>query len=311
MTSQNKTKSPNRATPIKHHRVRTTFAAFFGTIALCLILASILVVWLNQTLTNTQTYLSTVGPLVTKPAIQNFIAQKATDQIIRNSPIQDVANTLLDDKITAERTPSQLEALVRPVIRDSILQAMKSPQFVASWKDTNRSVQQELISQLNANASKITLNFTPLVNTVITQLKQTKLSPVASKIGIKSDTANVTLKDDVIKKAHTFYRLFKAGTIVLVLITLLMIGLCVLISVHHLKTLRRIVFSTGILSLILAAILQLPAVVKLGGSDPLQQQAALAIASTLTHNLQLATLALGIVCLLIAIGSKLYSKAQA
>jgi hypothetical protein len=38
------------------------------------------------------------------------------------------------------------------------------------------------------------------------------------------------------------------------------------------------------------------------------QQAVLAIASTLLHNLQLACLVIGVVCVLLAIGSKVYDR---
>ena len=87
----------SQVTPTVHHYARTFFAAIFGTLALSLVLVSILVVWANSILTNTDSYVAAVGPLITKPIVRDFIAQKASDNLIKQAPTQDLAKMLLGD----------------------------------------------------------------------------------------------------------------------------------------------------------------------------------------------------------------------
>jgi hypothetical protein len=73
---------------VKHHKLRSFFSSIFGIIAVFLIMASISVVWLNRTLVSTSTYVGTVAPMVTKPAIQNMIADKVSTQLINQDYCQ-------------------------------------------------------------------------------------------------------------------------------------------------------------------------------------------------------------------------------
>ena len=45
----------------KHHYIRTLFSSFFGFIAVGLIITSVLAIWLDATLTNTNQYVNTVA----------------------------------------------------------------------------------------------------------------------------------------------------------------------------------------------------------------------------------------------------------
>jgi hypothetical protein len=93
----------------------------------------------------------------------------------------------------------------------------------------------------------------------------------------------------------------------IIAVTILMILLCAGISVNHVKTLSRIMFGTGITALVLAALFQAPKVVSTTLSET-EQRAAVAVAGFLLHNLQIATIVLGVVCLVHAFGSKVLAK---
>jgi hypothetical protein len=299
-------------TPQKRHIVRTLFASLFGIIALLLILTSILVIWLNRTLTNTSTYVSTVAPLATNPAIQNYITEKVTDQLIQSSPLQSLETSLLTPLQITGQQQAQIDSQLQPLISNSVRQVISSPKFAAIWRTTNQNTHQQLIQQLNSGARQLTLNFHPLIISVINQLNTTKLASVSIYITGNSVSANVgiiTFKGGGIVKFHRFYTIFKEGTIAIVVVTIIMATLCVVISVHHLKTLRRIVTGTGIIALLIALSLRLPSFIvgKSNTSDQLQQKAVMAILSTLLHNLELACLIIAIACFVIAIGSKVFA----
>jgi hypothetical protein len=299
--------------PQKHHYIRTIFAALFGMLALNLVLASILIVWLNRTLTDTSTYVETVAPLVTKPEVQNFVADKATDALLKDAPANDLAKLLLPGVDMSAKTPEQVKEMVRPVVRENVMQVISSPSFANTWRSTNETAHKQLMQQLKTDSDQLTLNLHPLIVSVIEELKTTKLGQAGgelSKIDIKDDVGVLNVKGGGIDKAHQYYDLFQKATVAIVAATLLAIGLCVWISVHHLKTLRRIVLGTGLTAFAVALLVQAPTIVKIGNGDPALQKASIAIAGTLFHDLQLTCIIIGVICLAIAIGSKVYAVTQ-
>jgi len=290
------------------NRARTFFAGLFGTIALSLVLFCIIIVWLNRTLTDTNTYVSTVAPLVTKPDIQNFIAAKASETLLKNAPGPDVAVALLTPAQLTGETPQQLQADVAKIVNDSVLQIVSSPQFHTVWQNTNTSAHAQLVSQLNSNSSELSLDLSPLVQDVVAELKTTQLAPISDKIDLPADAGKINLKGGSIAKVHQYYKLFQAATLIIVGATVLSIVLCVILSVQHWRTIRRILVGTGIISLVLAIALQAPSIIKPAGADAATQKAALAFAAALFHNLQQFLLIFGIACIVLAISSKIYSK---
>jgi hypothetical protein len=295
----------NISTPSRHHYVRTIFASIFGILALWLVLTSVVVVWLNRTLTDTNIYVKTVAPVVSKPEVQNYFANKLTDQIVDKNPVQDVAAALLPAEQVAGKTPEQLTPAVKAVIADNVKQVLSSTQFKQLWEDTNRSAHQQLLAQLNSGAEEINLDLSPALAGVTEQLKTTQLAPLVDQIDLGKDNAKLNLKGDDIKKVHNSYESFKKATIVLVALGLVMAGLSVAISVHHIKTVRRIAFSTGLGLLVFSLALEVGSLLKFDGGDA---AFASALAKTLLHSLLLLSFTLGLVLTIGSIGSKLYAK---
>ncbi len=299
--------TPSSAAPAVNHLVRTFVAAIFGIIAFVFILASILVVWVNRTVLDTPTYVSTVAPAVAQADAQDFVASKAAEQLISNAPTQDIAAILLEPSQIAGKTDEQLKVALEPVVKASVLQVVGSPKFAELWKETHQAAHADFIRQLKAGGSELNLDLSPAVAGVMTQLKETKLAPIVEKLSEKPIEAKLNLKGSTLDQVYVYYRVFTQATLALLLATSVCIVLSVWISVNHAKTLRRIVLGTGVLSLVLAIILQAPQLVgpKLEGTE---QKAAAAIASVLLHNLQMATLVLGLVCIVLAIASKFLLK---
>lgn len=310
-TTQNNINLSKPSTIIKHHRVRTFFASIFGIVAVGLIIASIMAIWLNRTLTDTNTYVKTVAPLASQPAVQNFLAQKTTESVFKKTPPQAFAPLFLKPADTRGKTVPQIQTAVKTAVNDSVLQFVSSPQFATLWRDTNRSAHQQFISQINSGSQELTINLQPAVVGAVTQLKTTKLAPLGAGIAAKPGTGIVHIKGDKFTKVHNFYNNVKTGTIGIVVATIVATVLCVLISVHHIKTFRRILLGTGILSLLMALTLRSSTTFNQGKGDPVEQAASAAIGKVLFHNLEIASLSIGIVCIAAFIASKLYSRRQA
>jgi hypothetical protein len=301
---------PKTPTPIVHHYVRTTIAALTGSLALLLISVSIFIVWANRTLTDTTTFTQAVGPVIEKPEVQEFVATKVSAQLLDSAPTPDLASQLLPPDQVTGKTPEQLRSALEPVIHDSIVQVLKAPEVQEAWLKSLTTDHAKFVSALDSNSPDVTLDFGPLVDAALDEIKQTKLAPVASHIDLKPSQAVVTIKSEPLDKLHKAYQLLKTLTPIVVVLALVLVALSVWASVHHGKTLRRILTNTGVSALILAGIVAVSGsgLVLLPTSDPGTGRVALAVVGSLLHGLEMECLVLGVTCLVLAIGYKLYDR---
>jgi hypothetical protein len=274
--------------------------------AVGLIFLSILTVWLNRTLTDTATFTATVAPLSSKPEIQNFVAEKVDEQLMKNVSVQDIAATLLPVSQTTGVTDQQLTLLVQPLIRQGVASIVGSPAFAKQWQSITRSAHQQFIAQLQGKSDHLTLDLSPAINDVVADLKQTSLAPISDHIQIDPTAGKLDIQGAGINKVRNGYQLFRKGTVGVVVLAVVLLGGCVALSVHHAKTMRRISLVTGVGALLFAALLEAPKFLKIGG-DPTESAAAMAFVQVLLHNLQIACIIIGILGIAAAVGSKLYS----
>lgn len=304
--------SPTAPASITHHRVRTFFAAVLGSLALSLVITTVLDVWLNRTLTDTDTYVHTVMPLAAEPAVQSFVAGKLVDQLLSQADPTAAAQQLLPADQVAGRTPDQLADEVRAYLNSQIVSILTSSQFTDLWVNANRSAQTQLVQQLSSNSSDLTLDLHPALIGATNLIVNLPLGPkLADGLNnVPSDQDVLNLKGGSIDRAHQYYRWFKLSTWTLVIITLLLMVAAAIISTHHIKTIRRMLVGTAVLMLLLAAVLQAPSVVKPKGLDPQTLGLAKAIAHVLFHNLQVAAIVIAIICLVAAVGTKVYQRVR-
>lgn len=302
----------NLNTAPKHHYIRTFFSSVFGFFALSLIIISILVVWLNRTISNTDQYTKTVAPLVTSPDVQNFVVDKASSSVLDNkdAPISDIAKQLLGDAQVAGKTDTELRAEVTPIVKDSLRSVVASPAFANSWKSNNQAIHAQLISQLKSDSSTIELNFHPLITDTVNELGTTKLGFVKDKLDLKDDAGKVTVEGKQLNNVRKVYDYFQKAMLAIIGLAVLSSILCVLISVHHWKTVRRIALSTGIYAGGLAVALSAGSLLKLG-DDVEQQKFVAAIINGVTHDLRISLIITAVLGVGIAAGSKIYSVVQA
>ncbi len=293
----------------KHHYIRTIVSSLFGFIALALIIVSILVIWLNRTISSTDQYTKTVAPLVTDPDVQAFVVEKASGALLDNkdAPIQDIAGELLGQAQVAGKTDEQLRAEVTPVVKDSLKTVIAAPGFATLWKANNSAIHAQLISQLKSDSSTIELNFRPLITGTIDELSTTKLGFVKDKLELKDDVGKVTLKEKQLDNVRKVYDYFQKAMLAIIGLAVLALTLCVSISVHHLKTVRRIALLTGIFAGMLTVLLSATSLVKIGGDDVVQQKFAVALVNGVTHDLRISLMVIAILGIGSAIGSKVYS----
>lgn len=297
--------------PVRHHYVRTILSSFFGVIALNLVLASILVVWLGRTLTDTDTYVTMVAPLAAEPDIQEFIAAKTTDQLMRSASAEEIAAAVLPPDDIDGRTPEQLKMSASAAVDSSVVAALESPKFQTLWQETNRTAHAQVVRQLSASTGQLSVDVSPFVSDALAVLQTTDLAPIADQVDIPDNAGVIKLDGPGIQKAQEYYRLLHTATLVLLGVTLIAASLCVMLSVHHARTFRRILFGTALSTLSLTLLIQVPTFVSISAINPADQRAAAALAGVLFHDLRIALLTIGVTCIVLATVSKIASKRRA
>jgi hypothetical protein len=129
---------------------------------------------------------------------------------------------------------------------------------------------------------------------------------MADKIQLSPADAKISIKGGALERVRRYYLDLKAATVTVVALALLLLALSVWVSVHHLKTLRRMLVGTGVSALLAASVIAFAAKVPLSSPDPATAKLAVAILQTLLHPLLVGCLILGVVCVGLALASKAY-----
>lgn len=289
-----------------HRPVRTFFAAIFGIIALLLILATILVVWFNRTVTDTDTYVKTVTPLASQPDLQEFVADRVTEGIVKATATEAELVGIVPPAEAKDKDVEQLQALAKDNIRKSVLEVVQSPNFQNQWHETNLKAHDRLMTQLASNKKEISLDFTPLVNGVMEELKRTELAPLTEEVVLPADIGKVSMGGVAIDKVGRYYNWLQTATLTLIIAAGVAAALCIVLSTHHIRTVRRILMGTGIISLSFAALLQLPIWLQSQFATS-AQKVAIAIGDVLFSDLKVALVVIGVSSIALALVSKVIS----
>lgn len=293
------TKAQTQAPQKEHHYLRSFFSSVFAIFGISLLISSIFAFWLDTTLTNTNQFVAIVGPLVTKPEVQDFVVTKASQALLDNgdAPIRDISQQLLGDEAIANKTDEQLKAEITPIIQENLKTVISSAAFANLWETSLKSVHSQLISQLSSNSPTMQLNLHPVIVGAIDQLSNTRLSFIKDKLEIKDDVGVITIKDDQLATMRKFYNYFKQSVIILIVTALIFLGLSVAVAAHRLNTLRRLLIIIGVIAALYAVALTLVPNLKIGSATDVEQQKFIVVMfSSITDKLRLALVVIAAAC---------------
>ncbi|MCA9308937.1 hypothetical protein KC973_01025 [Candidatus Saccharibacteria bacterium] len=296
----------------KHHYARTTLAVVFGVLATWLLLFGVVTTWLNRAVTDTNTYVATVEPLSQQDAVKDFIITKVDEQLRQSASGVDLATFTLPEGERIGKTDEQLKAAAITSINETISQTLDSEAFQSLWRASIRTAHKQLVTQLDSDSDTATFNMGPTITGAIVLLEDTKLAPLIARLDLPdSRSFNIKLQSERLASVRNAYKLFKQGTILLIIVALVCLALAVTLSVHHVKTLRRIVLGSGVgLLLVWVAVTTAPSKIA-ANSDASSKALIEAVADVLLRDLRLTTLIAGTVFISIGVLSEVYDLVQA
>jgi hypothetical protein len=161
-------------------RVRSIAVGLMVFLAVLSLVVSAVGVWVQQTVFNTDRYVSLVGPMASDPQVQQALATYTTTQIFTALDLE----TRLKDAL-----PGQLGIVVGPVVNaarnyvhDAALSFFASRGFRDLWVQINTVAHQKVVALLKGNydqlpnvtitGGEVRLNTIPIITEVLRQLLQ-------------------------------------------------------------------------------------------------------------------------------------------
>ncbi|MGW6270176.1 hypothetical protein [Streptomyces sp. NPDC055060] len=284
-----------RAHGARRHRGRSFLAALLIVIGCVLAPLAVVASWAADTVGDTDRYVATIGPLASDPAVQDAVADRATDALMTRIDL----SALLSEAPAADRPRLEkalgrlgdsLEDAVRSFVHDKARAVAGSDAFDNIWKQVNRQAHSSLDKALTGSGGgavkleddTVTLDLAPLVDRVKQSLVDEGMT-VAGKIP-EVHTEFTLVRADDIGKAKTYVRLLQLAGNWLPVLALILVAAGVLLSARRRRALvtaaLAVALATGLLGIGLRVFRvlyldRLPANVS--------QDAAGAVYDTMTH----------------------------
>lgn len=202
---------PPAVTPRSGHAGwRWTGAVVLLLVAGLLATASVAARYARNEILNTDTYVATVTPLASDPAVQNAVANRVSSEVIKEINVPKLINDLAaatgrpNADAIASAIAGPVNDAVESFVQETVLRFVQSPEFQNLWVNANTAAHNQLSAVLTGDDSEvvktqgnqIVLEVGPIVAQVKQRLIDSGLA-VASKIPSVSVQVPVMTVEDL------------------------------------------------------------------------------------------------------------------
>jgi len=267
----------------RHRKLRSVTAVVAIVLAVVTFAGALPGAWARRTITNTDTYLSVVGPLASDPAVQEALARQITAAVFVAVDVQGKLTEVLTEKAP------QLVFLAGPITQSvqdftqgQVQKILASDAFQTFWVEANRLVQQNLVAVLRGDSDavslqngQVVLNYLPLINDALQAVSGTLEQLLGRQITLPEITADtvpteaiqklnaalgvtlpttfgsvVVYSGDAISGVQDGVNIARRSLIGLIVVFLLAIGLSLWVSPHRRRTLLQLATAIAIVTVI-------------------------------------------------------------
>lgn len=314
---------PRRRRPVRWASVGAAVLLVLGCLALPV---SLLAVWTDNQVTDTEEFVTTVSPVFSDPSVQNALTERITTEVFTRVDVEQVVNQTVD-ALAAQGLPpvlvDRLRALSGPIadgargfVESRIAVLVASPQFTAAAERAVVVSHQQMNRVLSGEAEAITVQGESAVLDLAPFIEAAKERLVASgfELAARIPEVHPTIElfpASTLVRAQSAYAALNAAASWLPWITLLLLAGAVLAAQDR----RRALLAVGIgvmVAMVLVAVGLLVARGLLVGAVP-QQGAAPAAATfdIVVRFLRVALRTLFVVGLVLVIGAWLAGPSAA
>jgi hypothetical protein len=225
---------------------RSIASAVLLTLACILAPVSVVAVWANTQVSDTDRYVQTISPLIDDPSVQADLTDAVTKVIFTHvdlKAITDEALGAVSDLGLPPRAEAALLALQEPMIsgiqdfvHSRVERVINSEQFATIWDRSNEIAHAQLVKLLEGNQGgaisaqndTVTVNLGPIVAQVKERLVADGFSLAENIPDV--DVSYPLVQSDVVTQAQSAFRVLNALSIWLPIITLILFVAGVLLA---------------------------------------------------------------------------------
>jgi uncharacterized membrane protein len=205
---------------------------------LCLILATLLLplgmagFWGQRTLTDTERFVETVGPLGSDPLIVQSIAESVALALTKNADLETEVKKVLPPAVAPLAGP--IASAIPKFVEEATVKLLSTEQFQQLWNRAVGTLQQATIKVLEGDNSgpvqesngQIVLDLSVVIEEVKTKLVADGLTAIENvPIPAAADTQLVLLDNTQVEQARTIYSLtVPAAQFLIVVVALLFVA---------------------------------------------------------------------------------------
>lgn len=249
-------------------RWRSVASAVLLTLGCALAPVSLVAVWTHSTISDTDRFVQTVGPLAADPAVQGALTDRITTTLFQQIDVQG----LTDEAITAlgaQGLPPQiaqrlqaftpaLTTAVTGFVHGKVAEVVAGPQFASAWDQAVRVAQQQAVGLLSGTSQDLVvrngslyLDLGPFIDIAKQHLVDAGLR-VAGAIPEVNPQIAIAPATGVVK-AQSAYRVLGSLATVLPWITLLLLASGVYLARNRMRAVVAAGLGVGLGILVLAA----------------------------------------------------------
>ena len=224
-------------------RWRRILAGFLVVLACLLAVVSVLAVWVGGTLLDTDQWVSTVGPLASKPSIQQGVANRVTNTLTDKVDVQGKVKDTLPSH--ADFLAPYLATGIKGFVHAATLKFAESSQFQTLWDGLNRRAHTQVVAVLQGKGTdtvdtkngKVVVKLGPVLSKIDQRLQKRGIN-VFENVANKNPTIVLVDSKDL-RSAQGAVDLLNSLSVALPIVTVLLFAVAIWLSPRRRRTILR------------------------------------------------------------------------
>ena len=159
-------------------RGRRVFVAVLVLLSCLMFTVAVPATWTRRTLSNTDNYVATVGPIIEHDSVTDALSLKISAEIITLLDVDSIAATALPPRAALLAGP--ITGAVEDFVVDRVNEVISSDRFAEFWVNANRFVHTQIQAVIRGQVGaavttedgQIVLNLLPIINEVLVRIEE-------------------------------------------------------------------------------------------------------------------------------------------
>lgn len=252
------------------HRSRSAAAVVLIVLGALLAPVGVVAAWAERTLTDTDRYVATMGPLASDPTVQSALSGRLTQAVMSRIDVGSLLDAVaggLDEREVAPRVAASLPLLEAPLtsgvesfVRKTADRVVTSDEFASAWEQANRVAHEQFVTVMRGTGGdvvqvgqdgQLTIQLAGMIELLKDRLTERGFG-LAANLPTIDATFTIAQTSQLVEIRNRYAQIVALGTW-LPWIVLILLGAGVIAATHHLRALVVAGLALAAAMLVLAA----------------------------------------------------------